>query len=264
MDKVWRAVAWVMVAGGFGLLAGMAYMAHAESFGPGEVPTSNDPDGRPPRGNTAGERKLESKPEPIPEGESIWEDVPEEEITRKDLAKLRPGNFGVLEAVADFLGGFSADEPEFRRLAFPFWQEVLSIRTSSEGEREVTVEIEVAQNLDEFMQPMREFEEQTRKRGKKQHPPYREQVLILERVDVRDFAPGETEFSNPTDIGLTDRHAQTFKEVRKSHPEHCCIVRLTGRSEKVTSDASSTTDMYLCLVRKPEGWRICWAPQKEE
>jgi hypothetical protein len=264
MDNVQRALAaWVLVVGGIGLLAGIGYLAHAQSFGPGEVPWSNDPDGPRPRGNRAGERKPESKRTPIPEGESIWEDVPEDEITRKELAELRPGNFGVLEGVADFFDGFSGNEPEFRRLVFPFWQEIMGIRMTSDGEREVTVEIEVVDDLDGFMHPMREMEKQARARGRKMRPPGRESVLFIERVEIRDFLPGETEFKNPADIGLTDRHAETFKEMRKSHPEHCCIVRLTARMESITSEDFSARDMYICLVRKPDGWRICWMPQKE-
>ncbi|MEZ5992088.1 MAG: hypothetical protein R3E76_07025 [Planctomycetota bacterium] len=276
MGKVRRIVmAWVLVTAGFALMGAMGYIAHAESgpgtwFGGADGQMGNAPRKRP-SGNRAWSGNQprdegddsEVPPErdvrkPIPEDESIWEDVPETELTNGERLKSRPGNFEALATLLEFVEGTVRVEPKFLNLAFPFRQERVILSSKDDEEPETRVEIEVVASEEDFKARFGEIEARTRKRGKKRQNSTRKRNLFIERLEVLDFAPEEAELVGADDFGLTEDQVAAFGDLRKDHPEQCCLVKLTMRMESLDSDRTSTDDSVFCLVRKPNGWKICW------
>lgn len=277
MNKIKRMVtAWVLMMSSIALLGAAGYIAHADAGGDtwfggsgdsmGNAPRERRPAGnRPWGGNVAegGEGEVKEQPKPIPEGESVWEDVPEERLTNKERLKSRPGNYGVLVTLFDFIEGTHAVEPELRGLCFPFWQEVTSVKQSEGKAPEKTVKTTVLESQDEAEVMFRDIEDRARKRGRKEQNGGRKSNLFVEKMEVRDFAPDEAEFSDAEAFGMNARQIETFDAVRKQHSEQCCVVMLSIRSERLVSESKDTKDLFFCLVRKAEGWRICWFSEKE-
>lgn len=281
MGKVKRIVAaWVLVVVGFALMGAMGYIAHAESgpgtwFGGADGQMGNAPRKRP-SGNRAwsgnepyGEDDDSEVPperdsrKPIPEDESVWEDVPESELTNTERLKSRPGNVAVFGTLDEFFAGLGQVEFEFREFTFPFWQDVVSVRSQEDGEEERTVMTEVFDSRERFNEQFDEMEKSFRKRGRKQHNPWRTRNTFIEHIEVLDFAPEASSLENAESFGMNERLTKTFGEVRKVHTEQCCVVRISVRFEELTSEETNEDELILCLVRKANGWKICWIGQKE-
>lgn len=234
----------------------------------GNIPHKRPSGNRAQSGNGAVEDEPEVPPErdvrkPIPDDESIWEDVPESELTNTERLKSRPGNLAVFGTLHEFFDGLGHVEFEFRELTFPFWQDVASVRAQQDGEEERTITTEVFDTRDGFNDQFDEMEKSYRKRGRKQHSPWRTRNTFIEKIEVLDFAPGASSLENAAEFGMNERLAKTFGEIRNVHTEQCCVVRVTVRFELLTSEETKEDELILCLVRKAEEWKICWIAQKE-
>jgi hypothetical protein len=123
----------------FALLAGVGYLTQiglTQTFGP-SAPASNAPPRKQPNRNRAysnwvDSNQPEEEREPIPEGEPVWRDYPEEDLDYEPRLPNRPGNFEVLATVARFLEAQYAIEPDYPDLAFPFWDESTKYETKGD------------------------------------------------------------------------------------------------------------------------------------
>lgn len=248
MSKVLAQVA--LTVFGVSLLVGLMGVGYlAQTFGPAQF---NEPA---PRRNQArsnyayandgphySNEPMERKP--IPEGESVWEDYPAEDLKPKRLPD-RPGNFEVITLVGQFYEGRYQVEPRYTgHAAFPLW--LASDRFES----------------DEEFQAKRQVDDETRReRGRKQKNKLRQYNVIISELKLQRFASGESAVTNPKENGVTQTDLETFAAVRKAHPERCYLVLVDVQLESLQSDkveGGGAAAEILCYVHKADGWKLVW------
>lgn len=236
----------------FALLAGVGYLTQiglTQTFGP-SAPASNAPPRKQPNRNRAYSNWIDSNQpeeerEPIPEGESVWRDYPEEDLDYEPRLPNRPGNFEVLAAVARFLEGQYAIEPDYPDLAFPFWDESKKYETKGDW--------------DEYWE---EREANDRERGEHRTNKLRQYNLELVTLSFVNVAAGSTELPNFTSYGMSQTHFERFVEMRAAHKERCVLVLVTADLESLQSEKvepiTAKDPLKLFFVKKPDGWKLTY------
>lgn len=233
----------------FALLAGVGYLTQiglTQTFGP-SAPASNAPPRKQPSRNRAysnwvDSNQPEEEREPIPEGESVWEDYDDSSFKNKDRLANRPGNMQVVKKVGEFFEGMYLVEPDYADLAFPY---------NNNGKRIETAEAYEAANA--------AWEQKRRDDGRKERNKFRSYNVVIHKLTLLNLAEGETSPPNPAEYGF---NLERLESVRKDHKERCCLVLIRAtleslQSEKIEGDESDA-DFVLCYVMKADGWKLVW------
>lgn len=228
--------------GALALLMGVGYLAE-KGFGQLYAPiaSANEP---PPSNRSRWDNSPQPR-NPIPDRESIWEDYPDSSLTNKARLSERPGNFELLKKVGQFFEDIYAVEPTMKELAFPFYHEDGTSRSSEAAEKAAKAK-----------------EAQWRAEGSKQQNGMRRYNIVIRRATFLRFAAGESSITNPAEYGLNDKRIDKFSMLRKDHPERCWLVLVRAAWESLQSDKvefdNREADFIFCYVWKPEGWRLAW------
>lgn len=234
----------------FALLAGVGYLTQiglTQTFGP-SAPASNAPPRKQPNRNRAysnwvDSNQPEEEREPIPEGESVWQDYPEEDLDYEPRLPNRPGNFEVLAAVARFLEGQYAVEPDYPDLAFPCWDHAKKY-----------------DSVEDFEKYWEKLEAKDRERGEHRTNTLRQYNVELVMMSFVNIAAGSTELPNFASYGMSQTDLDRFVEMRVAHKERCVLVLVTADLESLQSqkvESITVKDpLKLFFVRKPDGWKL--------
>ena len=244
MNNVMKQVAGVVAAVTiFALLAGVGYITQvgmSQTFGPADPPRENRRTGL---SNKAYGNGWEEERDPIPEGESVWED--HDDLDQEDRLADRPGNFEVVSLVGEFFRSVYQVRPDFEHVAYPY---------QSDSKVWETKELHDAATA--------EAEAEARKTGRKEKNKLRSYNVVIHKVTLVNLKEGESGIPNATELGVSMSKIERLGEVRERHPERCVVTLLrvgleSLQSDKVEGDRSDS-DMILCWVKKPEGWKLVW------
>jgi hypothetical protein len=237
----------------FAMLVSVGYFTQigiSQTFGPEPAPDNPREAGNQPyrnrayRGNAA--RSGNSAPrDPIPEGESVWEDYALESLDNGERLKDRPGNFEVLTMIGRFFESVYQVEPLFDDVAYPLQQGSGVVASKEEGDAE-------------YERRMR----RAREAGRKERNKARSYNFVIHKVTLQDFKHGEDSITNPVSLGVDLRKVDRFIQVRKAHPERCVLAMIRMSWESLQSDKvefnRSDSDIILCWVKKDDGWKLVW------
>lgn len=245
MSKVLAQVA--LTVFGESLLVGLMGVGYlAQTFGPAQF---NEPA---PRRNQARSNyayanegpRYSNEPmerKPIPKGESVWEDYPAEDLDNTKRLPDRPGNFEVVKKVGEFFEGIYGVQPNYKDVAYPFRQNGEFV---TEG------------------QTLENWDGKSWREGKARRNKLRQFNLVIHKLTMLEFSLGESAVANPEGYGNVKRLKEVFPEVRKHHPERCCLVLIRASAESLQSDKiegnASDSDLILCYVKKDTGWKLVW------
>lgn len=175
--------------------------------------------------------------------DSTWEDQDPKEFTEKERLADRPGNFEVARKVGMFFEGAYQVEPQVPDIAFPY---------NDNGRRIESAEAAAIRE--------QRRDSQLRESGRKQQNKLRQYNIVLHKLTFVNLAKGETKVPNADALGFAQQ--ERLNEVRKDHPERCCLVLIRAGLESLESakiEGNQTdSDFVLCYVLKGGEWKVVW------
>ncbi|MCA8910602.1 MAG: hypothetical protein KDB82_02770 [Planctomycetes bacterium] len=237
----------------FAMLSAVGYLTQvgfSQTFGPSDPSAEgNFPQRHLHRSNVSPSNSYgedEPGPEPIPEGESVWEDYDAKDLDNEKRLPDRPGNFEVIAKVGEFWEAMYQIDPDYNDVAYPLCWNHEWYQTKEE------------QDADEAAD-----EAKYRKSGRKHKNKLRQFNVVMHKLTFLNLKEGESGIPNFADRGLTEVEVDEFAEVRKKHPERCVVVLIRAgleslQSNKIEGD-NSDADFALCWVKKKDnGWKLVW------
>lgn len=233
---------------GCALLIGSAWMAErsaAQSYGPAvgnaaprtNQHSSNNGDDYPSNGS-------EPHRDPIPDGESVWEDY--DDIQDSPRYRNRPGNYPALLTVYDFVDGQYQIKPEVRRVAFPLF---MNSSTPFKDEAALKTRLDAE-------------DESARKSGRKKHNKARQYNFTIKELVFLEI-PDLTAINwNEIDGVMEKNEQKMFGKVSEAHKGRALLVRLKMHLESLQSEkiegAEEKSYFWLLLVLDQGAWKVVW------
>lgn len=180
---------------------------------------------------------------PISENESVWEDVPEEDLDYEPRLDDRPGNLEVVTKTGEFWEGMYKVEPDYEDVAYPLNWNGRVYKTKAENDAKI-----------------REQESEARESGRKLTNKLRRYNVVIHRLTFVNLEPGMTKVPNADELGF-DQHDR-LSQVRKSHDGRAVLVLHRAGFESLESDKiegdHSDSDFVLLWAKKADGWKLVW------
>ncbi len=238
MSKLFASVGTVVAAvAAFALLCSVGYFTQigiSQSFGPSAAGNTATPPRNKPRSNDFYSNRSSSD-DPEPERVKGWNDIPLAELTNESRLKNRPGNFGAVGAVVDFLAGVYQVEPEYRHLSYP-----LQVDNRF---------IESAADFEPWIEPDRSGYNRIRNSN-----------VEIENMSVFNLDASLSVDDIPDDMGVSRKESDYVARLRESYSGRLVVVSIKIRTESLTSDDSNSGEgIRFILNRKPgEDWKIIY------
>lgn len=185
--------------------------------------------------------------DPIPEGESVWEDY--DDIQDSPRYKDRPGNYQALFALYDFLEGQYQVQPEYRQAGFPLYI----------GGNDPP--IETKEDLETMY---KQFENKIRASGRKKKNKIRQFNIDLKEIRLFDLHSG-ADLPPRAETKLTEKQEVRVLEIRRRHDGRGLLIRSIEQHPALQSDKiEGTLDgsyYWYMLVRSDGVWKVVWFPK---